>query len=51
MVENNCITSGKPDDVTVQKTCSYCFKKSHNICGCSKYKAESSTNKENKYYK
>ncbi|PKY31240.1 hypothetical protein RhiirB3_475132 [Rhizophagus irregularis] len=48
-VENNCITSGKPDDVTVQKTCSYCSGKGHNIRGCPKYKAESSANKENEY--
>ncbi|CAB5376007.1 unnamed protein product [Rhizophagus irregularis] len=48
-VENNRITSGKPDDVTVQKTCSYCSGKGHNICGCPKYKAESSANKENEY--
>ncbi|CAB4489676.1 unnamed protein product [Rhizophagus irregularis] len=48
-VENNCITSGKPDDVTVQKTCSYCSGKGHNIHGCPKYKAESSANKENEY--
>ncbi|PKY57778.1 hypothetical protein RhiirA4_429238 [Rhizophagus irregularis] len=48
-VENNRVTSGKPDDVTVQKTCSYCSGKGHNIRGCSKYKAESSANKENEY--
>ncbi|POG58650.1 hypothetical protein GLOIN_2v1885686 [Rhizophagus irregularis DAOM 181602=DAOM 197198] len=48
-VENNCITSGKPDDVTVQKTCSYCSGKGHNIRGCPKYKTESSANKENEY--
>ncbi|GBC36318.2 hypothetical protein GLOIN_2v1885686 [Rhizophagus irregularis DAOM 181602=DAOM 197198] len=48
-VENNCITSGKPDDVTVQKTCSYCSEKGHNIRGCPKYKAKSSANKENEY--
>ncbi|PKB95688.1 hypothetical protein RhiirA5_402692 [Rhizophagus irregularis] len=48
-VENNRITSGKPDDVTVQKTCSYCSGKGHNIRGCPKYKAESSANKENEY--
>ncbi|CAB5396157.1 unnamed protein product [Rhizophagus irregularis] len=48
-VENNCVTSGKPDDVTVQKMCSYCSRKGHNIRGCPKYKAESSANKENEY--
>ena len=30
-VENNRVTSGKSDDATVQKTCSYCSKKDHNI--------------------
>ncbi|CAB4400468.1 unnamed protein product [Rhizophagus irregularis] len=48
-VKNNRVTSGKPDDVTVQKTCSYCSGKDHNIRGCPKYKAESSANKENEY--
>ncbi|CAB4377221.1 unnamed protein product [Rhizophagus irregularis] len=48
-VENNRVTSGKPDDVTVQKTCNYCSGKGYNIRGCPKYKAESSANKENEY--
>ncbi|CAG8755299.1 17715_t:CDS:2, partial [Rhizophagus irregularis] len=41
------IENKKPDDVTVQKTCSYCSGKDCNIHGCPKYKAESSANKEN----
>jgi len=49
MVENNRVISGKSDEATAQKTCSYCSKKGHNIQGCSKYKAESSANKENEY--
>ncbi|CAB4382805.1 unnamed protein product [Rhizophagus irregularis] len=31
VVENNHITSGKSNDATVQKTCSYCSRKRHNI--------------------
>ncbi|CAB4420234.1 unnamed protein product [Rhizophagus irregularis] len=50
VVENNHVTSGKSNDATVQKTCSYCSGKGHNIRGCSKYKAESSANKENEHY-
>ncbi|PKY34804.1 hypothetical protein RhiirB3_454879 [Rhizophagus irregularis] len=48
-VENNRITSEKPNDVTIQKMCSYCSRKGHNIYGYPKYKAESSANKENEY--
>jgi hypothetical protein len=47
--EVNHVTSGKSDDVTVQKTCSYCSEKGHNIRGCLKHKADSSANKENEY--
>ena len=49
MVENDRVTSGKSNEATAQKTCSYCSGKGHNIQGCSKYKAESSANKENEY--
>ncbi|PKY54202.1 hypothetical protein RhiirA4_472876 [Rhizophagus irregularis] len=48
-VKNNHITSGKPNDVTVQKMCSYCSRKGYNIRRCSKYKAELFANKENEY--
>ena len=48
-VEDNRVISGKSGDVTVQKTCSYCSGKGHNIRGCSKYKANSANNKENEY--
>ena len=51
MVENDCIISGKSNETTAQKTYSYCSGKSHNIRGCSRYKAESSANKENEYLK
>jgi hypothetical protein len=50
IIKNNRIMSGKPNDVIVQKTCRYCSGKGHNIHGYSKYKAESSANKENEYY-
>ena len=43
-IEDNHVTSGKSD---VQKTCSYCSEKGHNIRGCLKHKADSSANKEN----
>ena len=43
-VENIRVMSGKSD---VQKTCSYCSRKGHNIRGCLKHKADSSANKEN----
>ena len=43
-VEDNHITSGKSD---VQKTCSYCSKKGHNIRRYLKHKADLSANKEN----
>ncbi len=49
VVEDNYVTSGKSGDVTVQKTCSYCSEKSHNIWGYSKYKANLTNNKENEY--
>ena len=46
-VENNHVISDKSNDISVQKTCSYCFEKGHNIRECSKYKSDSSVNKEN----
>ena len=46
-IENNRVIPDKSNDVTVQKTCSYCSEKGHNIRGCSKYKSDSSVNKEN----
>ena len=49
MVENDCIILGKSNEAMTQKTCSYCSGKGHNIRGCSKYKAESSADKENEY--
>ncbi|CAB5197940.1 unnamed protein product [Rhizophagus irregularis] len=49
VVENDCVISGKSNETTAQKTCSYCSGKGHNIRGCPRYKAESSANKENEY--
>ncbi|PKC51884.1 hypothetical protein RhiirA1_482746 [Rhizophagus irregularis] len=49
VVENDRVISGKSNETTAQKTCSYCSGKGHNIRGCPRYKAESSANKENEY--